>query len=256
MQASAGGRARPRQIGLEELVGDNKPATVVAVEQMMPAGEPEILHAITPRPASPGHLYHSVTIVMETTHDDKTSQAQADDPLRPHRDGGYFDHRRGVRLVPRRVGAALSEQAHSYHRAVCRRRHHRCDRPRAGPRLAEAFGQQVVVENKPGGGTGQVGTEYVAKSAPDGYTLLVTADATFVTAPHVYGKLPYDALNDFVPITASRHQPAGAGRASVAAGAHARRAGRAREEQAGRDQLRDLRHRHRAATSTSCCWRA
>jgi tripartite-type tricarboxylate transporter receptor subunit TctC len=71
-----------------------------------------------------------------------------------------------------------------------------------GQRLAEAFGQQVVVENKPGGGTGQVGTEYVAKSAPDGYTLLVTADATFVTARHVYGKLPYDALNDFVPITA------------------------------------------------------
>ncbi len=70
-----------------------------------------------------------------------------------------------------------------------------------GQRLAEAWGQQVVVENKPGGGTGQVGTEYVAKSAPDGYTLMVTADATFVTAPHVYGKLPYDALNDFAPIT-------------------------------------------------------
>jgi tripartite-type tricarboxylate transporter receptor subunit TctC len=71
-----------------------------------------------------------------------------------------------------------------------------------GQRLTETLGQQVVVENKPGGGTGQVGTEYVAKSAPDGYTLLVTADATFVTAPHVYSKLPYDAINDFVPITA------------------------------------------------------
>src|SRR5258708_17113862 len=70
-----------------------------------------------------------------------------------------------------------------------------------GQRLSEAWGQQVVVENKPGGGTGQVGTDYVAKSAPDGYTLLVTADATFVTAPHTYSKLPYDALNDFVPIT-------------------------------------------------------
>jgi tripartite-type tricarboxylate transporter receptor subunit TctC len=69
-------------------------------------------------------------------------------------------------------------------------------------RLTEAWGQQVVVENKPGGGTGQVGTEYVAKSTPDGSTLLVTADATFVTAPHTYSKLPYDALNDFVPITA------------------------------------------------------
>src|SRR5258708_5790083 len=69
-------------------------------------------------------------------------------------------------------------------------------------RLTEAWGQQVVVENKPGGGTGQVGTEYVTRSAPDGSTLLVTADATFVTAPHTYSKLPYDALNDFVPITA------------------------------------------------------
>jgi tripartite-type tricarboxylate transporter receptor subunit TctC len=70
-----------------------------------------------------------------------------------------------------------------------------------GQRLSEAWGQQVVIENKPGGGTGQVGTEYVARSAPDGYTLLVTADATFVTAPHVYSKLPYDPINDFVPIT-------------------------------------------------------
>jgi tripartite-type tricarboxylate transporter receptor subunit TctC len=64
-----------------------------------------------------------------------------------------------------------------------------------GQRLAEAWGQQVVIENKPGGGTGQVGTEYVARSAPDGYTLLVTADATFVTSPHTYSKLPYDPIN-------------------------------------------------------------
>jgi tripartite-type tricarboxylate transporter receptor subunit TctC len=71
-----------------------------------------------------------------------------------------------------------------------------------GQRLAEAWGQQVVIENRPGGGTGQVGTEYVARAAPDGYTLLVTADATFVSAPHAYARLPYDAVNDFVPITA------------------------------------------------------
>jgi tripartite-type tricarboxylate transporter receptor subunit TctC len=70
-----------------------------------------------------------------------------------------------------------------------------------GQRLSEAWGQQVVIENKPGGGTGQVGTEYVARSAPDGYTLLVTADATFVTSPHVYSKLPYDPIDDFVAIT-------------------------------------------------------
>jgi tripartite-type tricarboxylate transporter receptor subunit TctC len=46
-----------------------------------------------------------------------------------------------------------------------------------GQRLAEAWNQQVVIENRAGGGTGQVGAEYVAKSPPDGYTLLVTADA-------------------------------------------------------------------------------
>src|SRR5215469_9549671 len=70
-----------------------------------------------------------------------------------------------------------------------------------GQRLAQTWNREVVVENKPGGGTGQVGAEYVARAAPDGYTLLVMADATFVTAPHVYSKLPYDPFNDFVPIT-------------------------------------------------------
>ncbi len=67
-------------------------------------------------------------------------------------------------------------------------------------RLSEAWGQQVVIENKPGA-TGQVGAEYVAKAAPDGYTLLVTADATWITNPHFYSRLPYDPVNDFVPIT-------------------------------------------------------
>jgi len=67
-------------------------------------------------------------------------------------------------------------------------------------RLTEAWGQQVLIENKLGG-AGHVGTEYVAKSAPDGYTLLVTADATFVTNPHTYSKLSYNPVNDFVPVT-------------------------------------------------------
>jgi tripartite-type tricarboxylate transporter receptor subunit TctC len=67
-------------------------------------------------------------------------------------------------------------------------------------RLAERWGQQVVVENKPGG-TGQVGAEAVAKAAPDGYTLLVTADATFVTNPHFHGKTFSDPLQDFAPVT-------------------------------------------------------
>jgi len=69
-----------------------------------------------------------------------------------------------------------------------------------GQKLAEAWGQQVVIENRLGG-AGHVGTDSVAKAAPDGYTLLVTADATFVTNPHTYSKLLYDPVNDFVPIT-------------------------------------------------------
>jgi tripartite-type tricarboxylate transporter receptor subunit TctC len=69
-----------------------------------------------------------------------------------------------------------------------------------GQRLTEAWGQQVVVENRPAA-AGIVGTEQVAKATPDGYTLLVGADAAFVTAPHTYSRLPYDPMRDFIPIT-------------------------------------------------------
>ena len=66
--------------------------------------------------------------------------------------------------------------------------------------LTKAWGQQVVVENKPGA-SNQIGAVYVAKSAPDGYTLLVSPEATFVINPWLYDRLPYDPANDFVPIT-------------------------------------------------------
>jgi tripartite-type tricarboxylate transporter receptor subunit TctC len=69
-----------------------------------------------------------------------------------------------------------------------------------GQRLAEAWGQQVVVENRPGANS-QVGAEVVARAAPDGYTLMVSADTTFVMNPHLYAKLAYDALTDFVPVS-------------------------------------------------------
>jgi len=66
--------------------------------------------------------------------------------------------------------------------------------------LSELWGQQVVVENRAGANT-QIGAEHVAKSAPDGYTLMVTSEGTFVMNPSLYAKLPYDAANDFIPIT-------------------------------------------------------
>lgn len=66
--------------------------------------------------------------------------------------------------------------------------------------LSEIWGQQVVVENRAGANT-QIGAEHVAKSSPDGYTLMVTSEGTFVMNPSLYDKLPYDAANDFIPIT-------------------------------------------------------
>src|SRR5262245_44218464 len=69
-----------------------------------------------------------------------------------------------------------------------------------GQRLSEAWKQQIVVENRPTG-AGIVGVDAVAKVAPDGHTLLVAADANFVTARQTYSKLPYDPFTDFAPIT-------------------------------------------------------
>jgi tripartite-type tricarboxylate transporter receptor subunit TctC len=67
-------------------------------------------------------------------------------------------------------------------------------------RLTESFGQQVIVENKPAG-AGQLGMDFVAKSAPDGYTLVVAADASYVVNQHLYSRLTYDPINDFAPIS-------------------------------------------------------
>jgi tripartite-type tricarboxylate transporter receptor subunit TctC len=67
-------------------------------------------------------------------------------------------------------------------------------------RLGAAWGQPVVVENRPGANT-IVATDHVAKSAPDGYTVLMTTDATFSINPHLYAKLPFDPQRDFVPVT-------------------------------------------------------
>jgi tripartite-type tricarboxylate transporter receptor subunit TctC len=69
-----------------------------------------------------------------------------------------------------------------------------------GERLSQRLGQPVVIDNRPGGGT-LLGAEQVAKAAPDGYTLMVTTDATMTINPYLYAKLPYDAVKDFAPIT-------------------------------------------------------
>ena len=67
-------------------------------------------------------------------------------------------------------------------------------------RLTDEWGQPVLVENK-GGANNQVGTAAVARSAADGYTLLLTPEHTFTVNPYLYRKLSYDAAKDFIPIT-------------------------------------------------------
>jgi tripartite-type tricarboxylate transporter receptor subunit TctC len=67
-------------------------------------------------------------------------------------------------------------------------------------KLSESIGQSVVVENKPGA-NGIIATEYVAKAAPDGYTILMANLGPNAINPVVYKKLPYDAVKDFSPIT-------------------------------------------------------
>jgi tripartite-type tricarboxylate transporter receptor subunit TctC len=68
-----------------------------------------------------------------------------------------------------------------------------------GQKLSERWGQSVVIENKAGAG-GVVGTDFVAKSAPDGYTLLVTYEGSQAINQSLYEKLPFDSLKDFTAI--------------------------------------------------------
>lgn len=67
-------------------------------------------------------------------------------------------------------------------------------------KLTEAWGQQVIVDNR-GGAGGTIGSDIAAKSAPDGYTMLVGTSSTHAIAPSLYSKLPYDPVRDFAPVT-------------------------------------------------------
>lgn len=68
------------------------------------------------------------------------------------------------------------------------------------PKMGEALGQQVVVENRPGAGTA-IGASEVARSAPDGYTLLLGDAGTYAFNPTLYKKLSYDPAKDFAPVS-------------------------------------------------------
>jgi tripartite-type tricarboxylate transporter receptor subunit TctC len=70
----------------------------------------------------------------------------------------------------------------------------------AAQKLSEALGQQVIPDNRPGA-SGNIGTEQVARAAPDGYTLLTAPGSTLTIHPSLYPKLGFDPLKDFAPIT-------------------------------------------------------
>ena len=68
------------------------------------------------------------------------------------------------------------------------------------PRLTEVLGQPVVVENRPGAG-GNIGAEFAARAAPDGYTMFMGVTSVLAPSRSLYPKLPYDALRDFAPVS-------------------------------------------------------
>ena len=73
-------------------------------------------------------------------------------------------------------------------------------------RLTSALGQQFIVENR-AGAAGNIGTDYVAKAASDGYVLLMGSAASISSAPAVYAKLPYDPVRDLAPMVQVANQP-------------------------------------------------
>ena len=111
-----------------------------------------------------------------------------------------------------------------------------------GAKLTEAWGQQVVVENKPGG-NGTIGVATIAKAAPDGYSLLLATVGDFTVNPNLIKDLAYDVVRDLTPSTgAHRHamRARGARRRTVQ---NRRGSDRGRQDEAPQDPLRHARQR-------------
>ena len=106
-----------------------------------------------------------------------------------------------------------------------------------GPKLSEAIGQPVIVENKPSS-SGNIGADFVAKQPGDGHTLLITDVGTIATQPSLVKKLSFDVQKDLVPVRMVMFSPLSVRRASVAAGERFHRARRLRQGQPRQAQCR------------------
>ena len=136
-----------------------------------------------------------------------------------------------------------SQPDHHHRLAGAGRRRDRHHRPGAGAAaFSKAWGQQAVVENKPGANN-QLAAEYIVNSPPDGHTLFIAPDGTFVANPSLYPKLPYDPYKSFTPISGLMIINHGLIEHPSFRAEQRQGADRARQEQARRDQLRHLRHR-------------
>ena len=109
--------------------------------------------------------------------------------------------------------------------------------------LGEALKATVVVDNR-GGAGGSIGADAVAKSAPDGRTLLMATVGTHAINPALYNKLPYDAVRDFTPIALIAHAPVAIVVHPSQPVSNLAESGRARQTHAGQAQLRFGRRRH------------
>jgi tripartite-type tricarboxylate transporter receptor subunit TctC len=75
-----------------------------------------------------------------------------------------------------------------------------------GQRLGDRLGRQFVIDNRPGAGN-NIGADYVAKSPPDGYTLLLGSSPVLAANTHLYSKMPFDPIRDFAPVILIARQP-------------------------------------------------
>ena len=171
-------RARARDLEGDLLAGAYRDAVGVASQRCC--------HVVSPSSAD-----------IVAAHQERIAMTKMISP--PSNPRGRCTRRADARAA--RLGAgAYPEQADPHGRAVRARRHHRPAGPHRGrSTCTNAWGANVVVENKSGAG-GNIGAELVAKAPPDGYTLLLGTVGTAVTNQFLYKNMPYDSVKGFAPV--------------------------------------------------------